>query len=103
MIHYLWYNHIMKYVKKSLTFGKCKKIFDNVKSFKIHINVCTGESKYKCYVCGKQFDDDISCNSHSEKCTGRLVCKKCELGFEHWKMLLQHYKNVIGMLCLTCV
>ena len=36
--------------RKSLTCGKCKKVFD-VKSFEIHISVCTGETKYKCYVC----------------------------------------------------
>ena len=41
--------------RKSLTCGKCTKVFDDVKSFEIHISVCTGESKYKCYVCGRKF------------------------------------------------
>ena len=39
--------------RKSLTCGKCKKMFDDVKSFEIHISVCVGETKYKCYVCVK--------------------------------------------------
>ena len=30
----------------------------------MHINVCSGDSKYKCYVCGKKFDDDVTCSDH---------------------------------------
>ena len=89
--------------KKSLSFGKCKKVFDNVKSFEIHINVCSGESQYTCYVCGKKFDDDVTCSDHIKNCTGKLLCKNCEMKFGHWKMLLEHYKKCHGKLFVTYV
>ena len=82
--------------KKSLSCGKCKKVLDNVKSFEIHINVCSGESKYRCYVCGKKFNDDVTCSDHIKNCTGKLLCKNYEMKFRHWKMLLEHYKKCHG-------
>ena len=85
--------------KKSLT-CKCTKVFDDVKSFEIHSSVCTGESKYKCYVCSGKFHDEVPCSEHIKNCTGKLVCKNCEMKFAHWKMLLEHYKKMSCTYCL---
>ena len=45
LIQFIIWNHIFKCVEKVLICGKCTKVFDDVKSFEIHISVCTGESK----------------------------------------------------------
>ena len=87
--------------RKSLTCGKCTKVFDDVKSFEIHISVCTGESKYKCHVCGRKFHDEVTCSEHIKNCTGKLVCKNCAMKFAYWKMLIEHYKKCDNVYCVS--
>ena len=38
-----------------------------------------------------------------KNCTGKLVCKNCEMKFGHWKMLLEHYKKYHVILFVTYV
>ena len=89
--------------KKTLVCDICNTNFESVESIEEHMDICNSRSKYKCSVCEKCFDDDVSCVNHEQKCTGKFTCKNCHKKFGHWKLLLEHFqKEHQNLFCNVC-
>ena len=55
-------------------------------------------------MCSRKFHDEVTYSKHIKNCTGKLVCKNCEMKFAYWKMLLEYYKKCHAhIVCNICV
>ena len=78
--------------KKGLECNNCPKSFETVESFKEHSNICDGVNTYRCFVCGKKFESDINCLTHTKNAVVCYLVKdviRCV-------QLIKYYCNTIG-------
>ena len=73
---------------------ECSKTFTHAASLKRHALIHTGEKKFKCKNCGKQFYQKTALQTHMKKYEAeRLVCRGCDARFLTQYLLNFHLKS----------
>ena len=82
---------------------KCEKVFTAKSSLLRHYQVHTGQFKYSCKICGRQFNNDTNYKIHIRKHEGlKYYCQYCGKTFIKKQSLDYHLSRHTGQYRLNC-